>query len=67
MLNNDTITRRKLLDAEAADATVEAGGPSPLLEQAQAWADLAREVHANIVKGDEAERVLHQRRNTSGQ
>jgi hypothetical protein len=37
------------------------------LEQAQAWANLAREAHANILKGDEAERALHQRRNTSGQ
>ncbi len=67
MSTNDTITRRKLHDAEAGDATVEAGGPSPLLEQAQAWANLAREAHANILKGDEAERALHQRRNTSGQ
>jgi len=67
MSTNDTITRRKLQDAEASDIPLEAGGPSPLLEQAQAWADLAREAHANIVKGDEAECALRQRRNTSGQ
>ena len=67
MSTNDTITRRKLHNAEAADTTVETGGPSPLLEQAQAWANLAREAHANTLKGAEAELALHQRRNTSGQ
>jgi hypothetical protein len=67
MSAHDTVTRRKLQHAEAPDTTAEASGPSPILEQAQAWADLAREAHANIVKGDEAERALRQRRNTSGQ
>jgi hypothetical protein len=64
---HDTTTCRKRRQAESGDAPEETGGPSPLLEQAQAWADVAREAHDNCVKGDEAERALHQRRNTSGQ
>ena len=64
---DDTRTRRKQRQAEASAGPAETGGPSPLLEQAQAWANIARDAHDNCVKGEEAEKVLHQRRNSSGQ
>jgi hypothetical protein len=45
----------------------DAEGPSPLLEQAQAWANVAREAHEHCIRGDEAERMLERRQNASGQ
>jgi hypothetical protein len=62
-----TRTHHKNREAEASHDPGEADAPSPLLAQAQAWVDIARAAHENCVKGEEAERVLHQRRNSSGQ
>ena len=45
----------------------DADEPSPLLAQAQGWADIAREAHQECAKGDKAEKALLGRRNTPGQ
>lgn len=62
-----TRTRQANRQNEPSHTEPDAAGPSPLLEQAQAWANVAREAHQNCVRGDEAERMLERRRNTSGQ
>jgi hypothetical protein len=67
MSNEDVRTRRKKLRVEPADAAPEPGGPSPLLEQAMAWTNVARQANDECVKGDEAEKELQSRRNESGQ
>lgn len=66
-MSHETSTRRKTHSADLVDAVEEPSGASPLLEQAKAWADVARQAHANCVQSDEAERELRQRRNSSGQ
>ena len=67
MSTNDTRTLIKKRQIESSGGPEETGAPSPLLERAQAWANVAREAHDNCVKGDEAEKQLNQRRNSSGQ
>lgn len=53
--------------SEPAAALPETAGASPLLQQAQAFADLGREVAENADQGDAAEALLRARRNQSGQ
>jgi len=60
----DRQTRRQV---EPGDALPETGGPSPLLQQAQGFADVAREENENCARGVDAETALNRRRNTSGQ
>jgi hypothetical protein len=67
MSNEGIRTRQRKLHVEPMDAIPETGGPSPLLQQAQAWADVAREANEECVTGDEAEKELQARRNESGQ
>lgn len=67
MSNEETRTRRNKRQVEPTGEAPQTGGPSPLAEQARAWATVAREAHAECAKGDEAEKELRQRRNTSGQ
>jgi hypothetical protein len=43
------------------------GGPSPLLQQAAGYADVARQARANCQRGADAEQELGRRRNRSGQ
>ena len=67
-MSNDGIrTRQRTLPAEPSESALESGGPSPLLQQAQAWANVAREANDECVRGEEAERELLARRNESGQ
>ena len=42
-------------------------GASPLLAQASAFGSVAREAHADCKRGEEAQRELEARRNSSGQ
>jgi hypothetical protein len=67
MSMNDTRTLHKKKQTEISGGPQESGEPSPLLEQAQAWANIAREAHDACAKGDQAEHLLHLRRNSSGQ
>jgi hypothetical protein len=49
------------------DDEPETSGVSPLLQQAQAFVNVAREANNDCAKGDQAEKELHARRNESGQ
>jgi hypothetical protein len=62
-----TLEKKSVKQPETAQAEAPPAGPSPLLEQAQGWAAVAREAHANCQKGAEAEQVYERRRNRSGQ
>ena len=64
---SNTRTLHKQREVEAVGDPGPSGEPSPLLAQAQAWADVAREAHDNCAQGDEAERDLQRRRNSPGQ
>jgi hypothetical protein len=64
---NNTKTQLRKREVEASNDPGPSDEPSPLLVQAQAWADVAREANGACVQGDEAERVLQQRRNSPGQ
>ena len=61
------VSRNGHEDAVISLTEPDAAGPSPLLEQAQAWANVAREAHQHCVRGDQAEQMLMRRRNASGQ
>jgi hypothetical protein len=67
MSNQEMRTRRRKTHVEPTEAGPETGGPSPLLEQALAWTNVARDANDDCVKGDEAEKELRARRNESGQ
>ena len=60
----DHQVRRQADPREALPAT---GAPSPLLAQAQGFADVARDANEDCARGDDAEATLQGRRNTSGQ
>jgi hypothetical protein len=67
MPDDQTRTRQANAENEPRQTEADAAGPSPLLEQAQAWANVAREAHQHCVQGDEAEQMLVRRRNASGE
>ena len=67
MPNDHTRTRHANAENEPKQTEANTAEPSPLLEQAQAWADVARAAHLHCVQGDEAEQMLVRRRNASGQ
>ncbi len=67
MSNEEIRTRLKKRHVEPTDAAPLAGGPSPLLEQAQGWTNVAHEANHECVKGDKADKEMQARRNESGQ
>jgi hypothetical protein len=69
MTREKTITRPTEQEPEIVQSSSNppANGPSPLLQQATEYADVAREALADCQRGAEAEQELIKRRNRSGQ
>jgi hypothetical protein len=56
-----------MLPVEPMGDAPETNGPSPLLQQAQGFVNVAHEVNNECVKGEEAEKEMKARKNESGQ
>jgi len=69
MTSEKTITRPPAQETETAQPGGDspADGPSPLLQQAAAYANVAREALQDCQRDGEAEQELIRRRNRSGQ
>jgi hypothetical protein len=67
MPHDDTRTLRRNSHVEPLDDVRRSDGPSPLLAQAAAWTDVARQANDDCVKGEDAEKEMEARRNEPGQ
>ena len=67
MTTQQTRTMQRPSSSDATAAVHGAETPSPLLQQAHGWANVARQANDDCVKGAEAERAMVGRRNTPGQ
>ena len=67
-MNQDkTMQRITRAQQEQPAAPLTGGGPSPLLQQAAAYTQVARDALADCERGIDAELELQRRRNRSGQ
>ena len=67
MSQEKTLQRPNKQDEIEAAGALPEGGPSPLAQQAAAYAQVAREALDDCERGADAHRELERRRNKSGQ